>query len=453
MTAAALLAADSEFAISRRVSASSANAAYDGGLRRRLGAGVALSGLLLLVVFGWGGMAQLSGAVIATGLVVIDGNSKKVQHQQGGVVGAIHVQNGSKVSAGQLLIQLDETQTRASLAIVNSQLVELLGRKARLAAERDDRETIAFPDDFTATDREQARVIDGEKRLFVSRRSATNGQKAQLGERIKQYDEEIKGLLLQSTAKFKELSLIREEMARLGDLLQRKLLPVTRMLSLQRDTARIEGEAGTIMAQIAKLRGQISETQLQILSLDLGGSTDAQKELREIEGRIGELLARKIAAEDQLRRVDLRAPIDGVVHELGVHTIGGVVAPGEQIMLIVPSGDAMSVEVRIPSSDIDQISIGYSGMLRFTAFNQRTTPEVRGTLTRLSPDATRDAQSGQYFYTARITPDEDALARLDGHKLIPGMPVETFIQTAPRTAISYLMKPLMDEFSRAFRER
>ena len=425
----------------------------DDGLRRRLRAGVAVSALLVLAVFGWGSVAELSGAVIAPGLVVIDSNSKKVQHQQGGVVGQIHVKNGSMVAAGQLLIKLDDTQTRASLGVVSSQLVELTGRKARLAAERDDLDRIEFPDGYASTDPDVARVIGGEQKLFQARRTSADGQKSQIGERIKQYEEETKGLVVQNKAKARELALINEELLRVEDMYKRKLLPVTRLLALQRDAARIEGEVGTLEAQIAKLGGQIAESRLQIIVIDLTKFSESQKELREIEGRISELQERKLAAEDQLRRVDLRAPIDGVVHELAVHTVGGVVSPGEQLMLIVPSGEALTVEVRIPSSDIDQIQIGRRGTLRFTAFNQRTTPEVKGTVARLSPDAVRDTQSGQYFYTARITPDEGALALLQGQKLIPGMPVEAFVETLPRTALSYLVKPLTDQFNRAFRER
>ena len=187
---------------------------------------------------------------------------------------------------------------------------------------------------------------------------------------------------------------------------------MTRVLSLQRDETRIEGEVGTLVAQVAKLGGQIAETRLQIIAIDQNRSTDAQKELREVEGRIAELQERKIAAEDQLRRVEIKAPIDGIIHELSVHTVGGVVGPAEQLMLVVPSSDSLSVEVRIPSSDIDQLKIGRQGILRFTAFNQRTTPEVKAVVTRLSPDAVRDKETGQFYYTARIVPDKDDLARL-----------------------------------------
>ena len=422
-------------------------------MRRPLAIGLALSGLIALAVFVWGSFATLSGAVIAQGIVVVDGSSKKIQHPQGGVIREIMVRDGSRVSAGDLLVKLDDTQPRALLGIVSSQLTELIGRKARLAAERDDRDELEFPPAFTTSGPDAERVASGEQRLFQARLALAGGQKAQLGERIKQNEDEVKGLTLQNSAKTRELALIRDELSRVDDLYRRNLLPVTRVLSLQRDETRIEGEVGTLMAQIAKLGGQIAETRLQIIAVDQNRFSEAQKELRDVEGRIAELQERKIAAEDQLRKVELRAPIDGTVHELSVHTVGGVVNSAEQLMLLVPSSDSLSVEIRVPSSDIDQLKIGQHGVLRFTAFNQRTTPEVKGIMTRLSPDAVRDNQTGQFYYTARITPDSAELARLTEHTLIPGMPVEAFIETSPRTALSYLTKPLTDQFERAFRER
>ncbi|HTO67856.1 MAG TPA: HlyD family type I secretion periplasmic adaptor subunit [Bradyrhizobium sp.] len=422
-------------------------------LRRPLSIGLKLCCVIAVAVFIWGAVATLSGAVVAPGIVVVDGNSKKIQHPQGGVIGQILVRDGMRVSAGDLLIKLDDTQLRASLGVVTSQLTELTGRKARLAAERDNRDDPEFPSNFITSHPDAERVLDGERRLFQARRASANGQKAQLRERIKQSEEEINGLTLQNSAKAHERALIEEEFSRVNELYKKSLLPITRVLSLERDQTRIDGEVGTLLAQIAKLRGQIAETRLQIIAIDDNRYSDAQKELREVEGRVAELQERKIAAEDQLRRVELRSPIDGVVHELNVHTVGGVVNPAEQLMLIVPIGDSLSVEVRIPTSDIDQLKLGHEGKLRFTAFNQRTTPEVKGVLTRVSPDVVHDKETGQSYYVARIAPDSRELDRLGDKKLVPGMPVEAFIETSRRSALSYLIKPLTDQFERAFRER
>jgi HlyD family secretion protein len=421
-------------------------------LARRLRIAVATSLVLLVVIFGWGSVAQLSGAIVAQGLVVIDSNSKKIQHQQGGIIGEILVRNGMQVAAGDPLIRLDGTQSRASLAIINSQLTELLGRKARLTAERDNLGAIPplHRDELTP---EIERIMPGEIRLFEARRNAAIGQKNQLAERIKQSEEEIKGLQVQSRAKNRELDLIHDELGRVSDLFKRKLIPVNRLLSIQRDEAKIGGEVGTLVSQIAKLGGQIAETRLQIISIDQNKFSDAQKELRDLEGRMAELQERKVAAEDQLRRIELRAPIDGVVHELNVHTVGGIVTPGEPLLLVVPSEEVLSVEVRVPTTDVDQIKLNGPCVLHFTAFNRRTTPEIKGRVTLLSADASRENQTGQYFYTVRIAPDPQSLLQLRDEKLKPGMPVEVFMETSSRTALSYLVKPVADQFNRAFRER
>jgi len=433
----------------------SLRAARDDGrsMRRRLAAGTIISVLLVLTIFGWVAMAQLSGAVIASGIVVVDNNSKKVQAPLGGVIGGILVKNGDRVEAGDLLIKLDDTQMKASLGIIRSQLAETLGRRARLTAERDAAERIRFPAELVEMGPDTGRVMEGEQRLFEARLVAMRGQKAQLGERIKQNEEEIKGLEVQRKAKTREAALIAEEVSRTNGLLRQNLMPVTRVIALQREEARIGGEIGAFTAQIAKLGGQIAEGRLQISSLDLNRHSEAQKELRDAEARIAELQERMIAAEDQLRRIDLRAPIGGIVHELSVHTVGGVVGLGEQLMLIVPEDAALSIEVHVPALEIDQVRVGQPTRLRFPAFNQRTTPEIRGSVTKLSPDISRDQQTGRPYYTAQIMPEADASAILGGQRLIPGMPAEAFIETAPRTALSYLTKPLLDQFQRAFRER
>jgi HlyD family secretion protein len=422
-------------------------------LKRRLMAGVFISALLLFAIFGWAALAQLSGAVIASGTIIIDNASKKIQHPVGGVIGQILVKAGDSVRNGDVLVRLDDTQTRASLGIIRAQLVEFLARRARLAAERDNAERIEIPAELSAMGASAASVTAGEQRLFEALRLAMNGQKAQIGERLKQHEEEISGLQIQRDAKLHEQELIRSELGRITGLREQSLIPATRVLSMQREETRIHGEIGMLTAQIAKLRGQIAEGQLQLIALDQNRFSEAQKELRDADARIAELRERAVAAEDQLTRVDLKAPIAGVVHELNVHTVGGVISAGEDLMVIVPKDEFLIVEVRIPVSDIDQVWIGQRAVLRFPAFNQRTTPEVKGTVTLLSPDISHDRQTGQAYYTARITPAAGVGAQLQGSKLIPGMPAEVFIETASRSAISYLVKPMLDQLSRAFRER
>jgi HlyD family secretion protein len=419
-------------------------------LARRLLFGLSLIGVLALSCGVWAATTPIAGAVIASGIVVVESNIKKVQHPTGGIVAEIPVKNGDKVKAGDIVLKLDDTQARANLGIVVSQLVQLTGRKARLEAERDKAEVITFPPDFLSSGEEAAAIAEGEKRLFDFRRTSKQGQVAQLTERVGQIREEIKGITAQRDAKTSEIDLMIEELDRLEVLRKKDLMASNRILASQRDLTRLKGEWGQLVAQGARALGQISETELQILALDQTMQTESSKELREMEARMAELAERRIAAQDQLVRIIMRAPQSGIVHDLAVYTVQGVIGPGEAVMMIVPNEDDLSIEVRIATSDIDQVHVGQVAHLRFPAFNQRTTPEIKGQVVRVGADLTKEAQTNQVFYTARVRIDEDQRNLL---KLIPGMPVEAFIATGERTALSYLVKPVTDQFSRAFRER
>jgi HlyD family secretion protein len=296
-------------------------------------------------------------------------------------------------------------------------------------------------------------VMTSELKLFDLRRSARSGQKSQLQQRIGQLDDEIRGLTAQQGAKAREVTLIERELEGVRELWRKQLIQITRLTALEREATRLEGERGQLIANIAQAKGKISETQLQIIQIDQDLSSEVAREMREIDGKIGEFVERKVAAEDQLKRVEIKAPQDGIVHQLAVHTVGGVIANGEPVMLIVPETDALLVEAKVNPQDIDQLKIGQSALLRFTTFNQRTTPELRGTVARISADTSTDQRTGQTYYTIRIALPPEEIAKLGEVKLIPGMPLEAFVQTGDRTMISYLMKPLTDNFSRAFRER
>ena len=381
-------------------------------------------------------------------------NIKKVQHPTGGVIGELLVHDGDHVKAGDLLVRLDDTVTRANLAIVTKALTELNARKARLEAERDGTETITFPDDLIrhANDPDVAPVLRGEQKLFDLRRSARAGQKAQLQERVNQSNEEIVGLSAQKTAKEKEVSLIERELSGVRDLYQKNLVPLTRLSSLERDATRLDGERGQLTAAIAQAKGKIAELKLQMIQIDQDLSSEVAKEMREIEAKIGEFVERKISATDQLKRTDIRSPQDGTVFQSTVHTVGGVIPAGEPIMFIVPNADKLTVEAKVNPQDIDKVKLGQTAMLRFTAFNIRTTPEILGKVSRVSADTTTDQHTNQSFYTIRIAMTPEQILRLGEVKLVPGMPVEAYVQTGERTVISYLMKPLADQMSRAFRE-
>ena len=376
-------------------------------IRRHMIAGVLVVALLVVVVGGWASTTQIAGALIAEGSVVVDSNVKKVQHPTGGVVGKVFVQDGDQVKAGQILVQLDDTVTRANLAIVTKGLDELAARRARLEAERDGTASITFPPDLLArgSDPTVENAISNERKLFELRRSARSGQKAQLEQRIAQLKDEIIGLTAQLDAKAEETRLINKELEGVRDLYQKNLVPLTRVNSLERDAAKLEGERGQLLATVAQAKGKMSETQLQIIQIDQDLSSEVAKDMREVDAKNGELVERKVSAEDQLKRIEIRAPQDGIVLESKVHTVGGVITAGDTIMQIVPESDKLQVEAKVNPRDIDQVQIGQAALLRFTAFNLRTTPEINGTVTRVSADTTSDQRTGQSFYTIRVVHD------------------------------------------------
>jgi HlyD family secretion protein len=314
---------------------------------------------------------------------------------------------------------------------------------------------VKFPADLLARtkDPDIASIVNGERRLFDLRYTARTGQKAQLRQRIEQLNEEVRGLKAQHVSKEKETKLIDREKEGVYDLWRQKLVPLTKLTELERAAARLEGEAAQLIAQTAQAAGKISETELQIIQIDRDLSSEVAKETREIDGKIGEFVERKVTAEDQLKRIEIRSPQDGMVFQSNVHTVGGVITAGDAMMMIVPDADNLTVEAKVNPQDIDQVRTGQVALLRLSAFNQRTTPEIYGTVTRISADASTDQRTGQTYYTVRIGMPADEVAKLGDVRMVPGMPVEAFVQTGDRTMISYLVKPLHDQLMRMFREK
>ena len=421
-------------------------------IRRRLVTGLLLTTALVGGLGGWGACASISSAIVAPGIVVVEGSDKKVQHPTGGVIGAILVKSGDLVQAGDIVLKLDPTQARASLGIVTSEQTQLLARQARLHADRDQVSQITFPEGFLASCPEAPAIAESERRLFDARRASTAGQKAQLQERIGQLHKEIEGLNSQLSAKKSEVTLMADELERVRGMRAKNLVPVTRELSSEREFTRLKGEEGSLVSSIAKAEGQISEIGVQMLSLDQSMLTDAMKDLRDVETRLSELAERRNAAQDQLNRIDIKAPRSGIVHDLQVHTVGGVIGPAETLMTIVPNDEKLAIEIRLAPTDRDQVQIGQLAHLRFSAFNQRTTPEFTGEVTEIASELTREPQTGVSYYTAHLSVSEDRRAEAMSLKLVPGMPVETFMQTGERTALSYFMKPFRDQMERAFKE-
>jgi HlyD family secretion protein len=424
-------------------------------IRRHLVASVLIACALVAGFGGWALNAKLAGAVIATGVVVVESEVKQVQHPTGGVVSELNVHNDDYVNAGDVVVRLDATQTKANLAVFSKSLDELRARQARLDAEKNSAGSIDFPDELLVrekSDPEVAHILESERKLFALRLEARGGQRAQLHERTSQLGQEISGLAEQIEAKTQEIDLIEQELKGVVELWEKELVPISRVTALKRDRARLDGERGQLVASKASTAGKISEVELQIIQVDEDARSKAAEELSDVRAKIAELSEREIAAEDQLKRIDIRSPQTGRVHQLSVHTIGQVIGPGEKIMLIVPDKDTLSVEAKVSPNDIDQLQPNQPALLRFSAFNLRTTPEVRGTVSWISPDITKDEHTGATFYTLRIGVADAELARLKNLKIVPGMPVEAFIQTGLRTALSYFLKPLSDQVMRTFRE-
>lgn len=421
-------------------------------LGSRVTAGIALGALLLVGCGGWAAVAQINGSVIAQGTVKVDQNLKVIQHRDGGIVSQIAVREGDFVKAGQILLRLDDVQSKAELSIVSSQLSELVARKVRLITERDGLSEIVVPliDVVPVTLSDLAAY--GEVRLFEGNRTQRESQKEQLRAEIAQLEQEIKGLQFQQIAKVRELDLVRAEHGKLKGLADKGLIEGSRMYGINRDLAKLTGEVGEVDASIARARARTSSIRLQIISIDENARTEAQRELSTVVTKISELNDRRIALEDRLSRTDIRAPMTGIVNELSVYTVGGVVTPAETLATIVPENATLKIEAKLSPVDVDQVFVGQPAKLRFSAFNQRTTPELKGEIAYVSAAATRDPATNTTHYLADVRISASEFEKLAGQPLKPGMPVEVFVATQDRTAMSYLAKPFTDQFAKAFRE-
>ncbi|KAA2242166.1 HlyD family type I secretion periplasmic adaptor subunit [Salinarimonas soli] len=428
---------------------------YEAGLRWLWLRGLALLAVFVATVGLWLLTANLSSAVVAPGQFVVEGYGKKIQHPSGGVVRDIYVREGQKVQEGDVLLRLDETITRANLQVLVKQLDELVVRRARLVAERDGSRDMVVPTELDDRLAEPAvdQLLRAERHFFQMRLTIREGQRAQLSKRIVQAQDEVRGLRSQEDAKNRELDIVGRELEGVRDLYRKSLIQVARLNALEREAASLEGQRGQLVASIAQTEGKIAELELQILQIDQDVRTEAQKELGEIRGRVAELTERRIAADDQLRRIEIRAPVSGFVHQLATHTVGGVVNAAEPLMLIVPTSDQLVLEGKVLPKDRDLLHMGQPANVRVTAFNQRTTPELKGELSHISPDVVRDSQTSESYYRVRVSIPAAELKRLAGAEVVAGMQAEMFIQVASRTPMQYLTKPLTDQIARAFKER
>lgn len=406
-------------------------------------------------VGGWAAVTEISSAVVAPGSVVVEGSSKKVQHLEGGIVARINVRNFEKVSAGRQLLHLDDTEVKASLQITQAQLEELRARQARLVAERDGNAALALPDFVRAAEPNSHRALvwRGQINLLESRRSARLDKEKQLLDRIAQLEEVIKGVNAQLSAKHLQVSYIREELEGLLQLQEQQLVAKPRVLAQQREHARLEGERGQHLADIARTQSQISEVRLQLTESRQTLMSEVLTELRDVESKLSELVERENATTAKLRRLVVLAPITGVVHKLSVFTVGGVIAPGETVMEIVPNEAELVIEGQLEPNAIDQVAPGQEVFVRLTALDQRVTPELRGQVTYVSADVRQDSPQTPRYYAVRATLNPNEIEKLGNSKLVPGMPAELMIKRGDRTVLAFLVKPLRDQLSHAFKER
>jgi HlyD family secretion protein len=423
-------------------------------IRRHMIAVAIAAGLLVASIGIMGAATDMSGAIISQGSLVVESNVKKVQHPSGGVAKTLLVEEGARVNKNDLLIRMDETVAQANLSAVTKSLWELEARRARLQAERDGDQEVVFPEALTSlSDPAAQAIVSGERRFFQLRHDASEGQKRQLNEQVSQLTEEIGGMQDQLTAKKQESELVTKELVGVEQLWEQRLVSLSRLSALQRDAARLLGERGQLTASIAQAKGKISETELKILQIDQDFRSTVAKELADVRAKYAETFEKQVTARDQTEKLEVRAPQAGVIHDLAIHTQGGVIAAGETIMTIVPDSDSLIVETRVAPQDIDQVKLGQPAVLRFTNFNARTTPEIDGEISRIGADISRDDKTSPTYFTVRITIPPEQMAKLGKARLLPGMPVEVFIPTSERSLLSYLMKPLADQAHRAFREK
>ncbi|MFK8036425.1 MAG: HlyD family type I secretion periplasmic adaptor subunit [Hyphomicrobiales bacterium] len=413
----------------------------------------------IFAVFGssvlWASYFDISGAVVTSGSVVVESHAKSIQHRDGGIIEEIHVRDEDVVSQGQLLAVLDNTDISASHTVIQTQLNQAIAKEVRLLSE------IADSDHLDET-KKRDQVVDlivfselmaTEKQVFLARRATRQKRIAQISEQIIQIERQIDGFELQRLAVERQLKILGKELESLRALYESKLIEINRINSVEKDIASKEGQIGQFISSMAEARASIAEKNLQIQQIRddfLAGVLDELQSTREL---ITKGLQQKRASLDKMKRTELRAPAAGVVHQSKVHTIGGVIKPGETLMLLVPQDDALAIDVKINPIDIDKVFIGQDVTLRLSSFDQRETPELVGTLSQIAPDVILDQATRAHYYGVRITISANEFKRLPGSvKLLPGMPVEAFIKTEDRSVLSYLVSPFTHQLNRAFRE-
>ena len=429
---------------------------FDWSFRPFVILGYATLAVLVLGLGGWGVYARIAGAVIASGTIEVSGNRQVVQHPTGGVVTEILARDGDLVQKGDVILRLEGDVQRAEFRTVEGQYFELLARQNRLEALRDGKADITFDPELVErarTDKSIADLLVAQQGQFESSLDTLTKEQSQLDERSAQIRKQIDGLDFQLAATREQVDLTAQELAAQEKLMAQGLTQLTRVLSLRRDLAQLKGTQGAAAASIAENQARITEIDLEKLKLVNKQRDDSIAEMREIEFREIELRSRREALSDEIARLDIRAPVSGVVYGSTADTLRGVVRAAEPILYLVPQNVDLIVRAKVEASKIDQVHAGQLATLHFSAFDSRTTPVVAGKVSRVSADIFIDEHTGAPYYRADVAIDDEVLAELEGRRLVPGMPVEAFISTEDRSALSYFVKPMEDYFTRAFRER
>lgn len=423
-------------------------------LWNRIGLGV-LAGTVGVTLL-WSTLAPLSSAVVGAGVLKVDSSRKRIQHSEGGVVKAILVKDGSQVKAGDVLVRLDETRAGAAHGVVTGGRDVALASLARLEAERDDRASIYFPPELSQREgvEQVAQILRAQRSIFETRRNARVGELNILGQQIGALRSEIAGYESQQRSKDEQLASMRRDLEGLIDLDKLGMVEKTRLRATERDIARLTGERDELASRAASTRTAISEKELKKFQVRKAFQEEVAAELKKVQAETFELAERESATKRTLELTELRAPVDGTITDLKIHTPGGSIAPGEVVLEVVPSADRLLVEVKVATRDIDRVVVGQAAGVKINAFNSRAMPELNGTVQYVSADAVVDARTEQPHFVVKIDVSATEMARLGAeNKVQPGMQADVFIRTGERTFLGYLMQPLTESFSKAWRER
>ena len=413
---------------------------------------------LAALVFGFGGWSvftSIDGAIVASGQLEVEQNRQIVQHPDGGVVASIAVIEGQAVAVGDILIQLDGSLLNSELAIVEGQLFEMRARRARLEAERDDKDMPVFSGELAelaAIRPEVAEQVEGQRGLFMARRESMARQSEQLEKRTAQITSQIEGVVAQTAALNVQLGLIREELTDQKSLLEKGLAQSSRVLALQREESQLQGNMGELASSRAQAEGRATEVELEILRLAAVRREEANTQLRDIGPQELELAERRRALTERIARLDIRAPVSGLVLGLQVTSPRSVLGAGAPVLYLIPQDRPLVISAQLMPINVDEVSIGQKVRVVFPAFSSRDMPDMFGHVVTISADALTDQRTQAPYYRAEIVLDAGEMEKLAGQTLLPGMPVETFIETGARTPMAYLLKPFTDYFNQAFRE-